>query len=60
MKKLFLVMMVAGFVACNNSSENDKPAEDTAKKMENTMQENTTPDSTNMNTTPTDTSAVQK
>ena len=56
MKKLFLVMMVAGFVACNNSSDSDKPTEDTPK-VETPME---TPMQDTMSTTPTDTSAVQK
>jgi hypothetical protein len=55
MKKLLLVMAVAGFVACNSATEEKKTEEDTVV----TQPEPTTIDTT-MNVSPMDTSAVQK
>lgn len=52
MKKLLLVMAVAGFVACNSSSEEKETTEDTV------VTQPLTPDTTVI-VTP-DTSAVQK
>jgi hypothetical protein len=57
MKKLLLVMAVAGFVACNNKTEEKETTEDTTVTQPEPQP--TTVDTT-MTVTPMDTSAVQK
>ena len=57
MKKLLLVMAVAGFVACNNKSEEKETTEDTTVTQPEPQPATT---DTTMTVTPMDTSAVQK